>query len=38
MGDCFAYAVAIVGAAPLLFKGADFGRTDVARHPAAAVL
>jgi ribonuclease VapC len=34
MGDCFAYAVAAVSRAPLLFKGNDFGRTDVARHPA----
>jgi ribonuclease VapC len=34
MGDCFAYAVAAVSRAPLLFKGGDFGRTDIARHPA----
>lgn len=38
MGDCFAYAVAAVGRAPLLFKGADFGRTDIVRHPASAVV
>ena len=38
MGDCFAYAVAMVAAAPLLFKGGDFGETDVTRHPASAVL
>ena len=28
-GDCFAYALAKALAAPLLFKGTDFGRTDV---------
>jgi ribonuclease VapC len=28
-GDCFAYALAKVAQAPLLFKGDDFGRTDV---------
>lgn len=38
MGDCFAYAAAAVARAPLLFKGADFGRTDLARHPASVVL
>jgi ribonuclease VapC len=27
-GDCFAYALAKVGNAPLLFKGEDFPRTD----------
>lgn len=34
MGDCFSYAVARVAKAPLLFKGNDFGRTDVKCHPA----
>ena len=34
-GDCMAYAVAVVMRAPLLFKGDDFGRTDVMAHPAA---
>lgn len=34
MGDCFSYAVAAVAKAPLLFKGNDFGRTDVKCHPA----
>ncbi|KAA1183923.1 type II toxin-antitoxin system VapC family toxin [Rhizobium tropici] len=34
MGDCFSYAVASVARAPLLFKGNDFGRTDIMRHPA----
>lgn len=29
-GDCFAYALAIVRGEPLLFKGEDFARTDVA--------
>jgi ribonuclease VapC len=29
-GDCFAYALAKATGEPLLFKGDDFGRTDVA--------
>lgn len=29
-GDCFSYAAAIVHGEPLLCKGQDFGRTDVA--------
>ncbi|BBK43565.1 ribonuclease VapC28 [Allostella vacuolata] len=29
-GDCFAYALARAKGAPLLFKGEDFSRTDVA--------
>lgn len=28
-GDCFAYALAKVTGEPLLFKGDDFGRTDI---------
>lgn len=28
-GDCFAYALAIAAREPLLFKGRDFGLTDV---------
>jgi ribonuclease VapC len=28
-GDCFAYALAKATNEPLLFKGADFGHTDV---------
>jgi ribonuclease VapC len=28
-GDCFAYALAKDNSAPLLFKGNDFGQTDV---------
>jgi ribonuclease VapC len=34
MGDCFSYAVAVIAKAPLLFKGNDFGKTDVIRHAA----
>lgn len=30
-GDCFAYALARVSGEPLLFKGEDFGHTDVAQ-------
>jgi ribonuclease VapC len=33
-GDCMAYAVAAELHAPLLFKGDDFGRTDIMTHPA----
>lgn len=33
-GACMAYAVAMAEGVPLLFKGTDFGRTDVAAHPA----
>lgn len=29
-GDCFAYALARIRGEPLLFKGTDFGATDVA--------
>ncbi len=29
-GDCFASALAVDRGEPLLFKGDDFGRTDVA--------
>ncbi len=32
-GDCFAYALAKATGEPLLFKGADFARTDI--QPAA---
>ena len=28
-GDCFSYALATIREEPLLFKGADFSRTDV---------
>ena len=34
MGDCFSYAVAAIAKAPLLFKGQDFGRTDLRLHPS----
>lgn len=37
MGDCFSYAVASLAKAPLLFKGQDFGKTDIRRHPASAI-
>jgi ribonuclease VapC len=33
-GDCMAYAVSSVMREPLLFKGGDFGLTDVMAHPA----
>ena len=32
-GDCFAYALAEISGEPLLFKGSDFARTDVAPVP-----
>lgn len=31
LGDCFAYALSKTRSAPLLFKGDDFTKTDVAR-------
>lgn len=34
MGDCFSYAVAAIAKAPLLFKGQDFGQTDLKLHPS----
>lgn len=37
MGDCFSYAVAEVAKAPILFKGHDFGQTDLELHPESAV-
>jgi len=37
MGDCLSYAVAAIAKAPLLFKGQDFGQTDIRRHPASAM-
>jgi ribonuclease VapC len=30
-GDCFSYALAASTRQPLLFKGNDFSRTDIAR-------
>jgi ribonuclease VapC len=30
-GDCFSYALAATSGEPLLFKGDDFGKTDLAR-------
>ena len=38
MGDCFSYAVASVAKAPLLFKGHDFGQTDLKLHPASSTV
>lgn len=32
LGDCFAYAAARTLGVPLLFKGDDFARTDIARR------
>jgi ribonuclease VapC len=32
-GDCFAYALAKDAGEPLLFKGEDFGRTDITAAP-----
>jgi ribonuclease VapC len=32
-GDCFSYALAQAFGEPLLFKGEDFSRTDVAPYP-----
>jgi ribonuclease VapC len=32
--DCMAHATSTTMRAPLLFKGMDFGRTDVMAHPA----
>jgi ribonuclease VapC len=32
-GDCFSYALAKVENQPLLFKGGDFGRTDIPPVP-----
>jgi ribonuclease VapC len=29
LGDCFSYALAKVSGEPLLFKGKDFGKTDI---------
>lgn len=31
LGDCFSYALAKAAGEPLLFKGDDFGRTDLMR-------
>jgi ribonuclease VapC len=37
MGDCVSYAVAAIAKAPLLFKGRDFGQTDLKLHPASSM-
>ncbi len=38
MGDCYSYAVASVAKAPLLFKGQDFGKTDLKLHPESSMV
>ncbi|MCL7999847.1 type II toxin-antitoxin system VapC family toxin [Brucella sp. 21LCYQ03] len=38
MGDCFSYAVSSVNKAPLLFKGHDFGQTDLKLHPESSMV
>lgn len=38
MGDCFSYAAAAIARAPILFKGHDFGQTDLKLHPASSML
>lgn len=37
MGDCCSYAVAAIAKAPLLFKGRDFGQTDLKLHAASSM-
>jgi ribonuclease VapC len=37
IGGCFSCAVATIAKAPLLFKGHDFGRTDLKPHPASSL-
>ena len=37
-GDCMSYAVAKVRGEPLLFKGKDFGHTDLDLHPASVIV
>lgn len=32
LGDCFAYALAKVAGEPLLYKGGDFGKTDLGKE------
>ena len=36
-GDCMAYAAAKIAGLPLLFKGADFGQTDIDVHADSSV-
>jgi ribonuclease VapC len=38
IGVRFSYAVAAIAKAPLLFKGHDFGQTDLKRHPTSSTL
>lgn len=35
-GDCMAHAASAATGEPLLFKGADFAKTDMRRYPASA--
>lgn len=37
-GDCMAYATAKSLELPLLFKGGDFGKTDIGAHSASAII
>lgn len=37
-GDCMTYAIATADNLPLLFKGGDFGKTDIAVHPASVII
>ncbi len=37
-GDCLSYAVARHLDVPLLFKGGDFGLTDIVPHPASVII
>jgi ribonuclease VapC len=37
-GDCMTYAIARAANAPLLFKGSDFGQTDLPVHPASVLI
>jgi ribonuclease VapC len=37
MGDCFSYAVAATANVSLLFKGQDFGQTDIKLHPSSSL-
>lgn len=38
MGDSYSYALANVAKAPLLFKGQDFGKTDLKLHPESSMV
>jgi ribonuclease VapC len=36
--DCYSCAVAAIAKAPLLFKGYDFGQTDLKIHPSSSLI